>query len=73
MDAMRKTGDPLADAVVSELINDGEIGEVNSLMRTLVFNEYAQLPDVPPIVADYLRQTQSLPDWADRAIIKAGE
>jgi mpaB/rubber oxygenase-like protein len=73
MDAMRKTGDPLADAVVSELFNDGEIGEVNSLMRTLVFNEYAPLPDVPPIVADYLRQTQSLPDWADRAIIKAGE
>jgi hypothetical protein len=73
MDSMRQTGDPLADAVVSELFKDGEITEVNSLMRTLVMNEYAPLSGVPPIVADYLKQTQSLPDWADPAMIKAGE
>lgn len=73
MDAMRQTGDPLADQVVDELFKDAEIGAVNSLMRTLVMNEYAPLTDVPPIVADYLRQTQSLPDWADPAMLKAGE
>jgi hypothetical protein len=73
MDAMRQTGDPLADTVVAELFNDGEIGAVNSLMRTLVMNEYAPPSGVPPVVADYLSQTQSLPDWADPAMLKAGE
>ena len=73
MDAMRQTGDPLADEVVEELFSDGEIAAVNSLMRTLVMNEYAPLAGVPPVVADYLSRTQSLPEWADPAMIKAGE
>jgi len=73
MDTMRQTGDPFADQVIAELFQDGQIGGVNSLMRTLVMNEYAPLTDVPPIVADYLSKTQALPDWADPALIKAGE
>ena len=61
MNAMRQTGDPLADAVVSELFADGDVSQVNTLMRKLTVNEFVEPADVLPIVADYLRQTQSLP------------
>lgn len=73
MDAMRQAGDPLADKVVQELFAGGEVSAVNSLMQTLVTNEYVPLDGARPIVADYLSQTQSLPDWADPAMIEAGQ
>jgi hypothetical protein len=73
MNIMRLTGDPLADEVVTQLFTDGQLSQVTALMRTLVLNEYAPLAGVPPVVADYLNQTQSLPSWADPEMIKAGE
>ncbi len=73
MNVMRLTGDPLADKVVGELFADGDVTQVNALMRTLTMNEYAAPADVPPVVADYLKQTNSLPAWANPEMIQAGE
>jgi hypothetical protein len=73
MNGMRQAGDPLADQVVGELFADGDVAQVNSLMRTLTMNEYAAAADVPAVVAEYLKQTESLPAWADVEMIKAGE
>ena len=73
MNGMRQVGDPLADKVVTELFSDTEVDQVNSLMRTLVANEYVEPANVPSVVADYLRRTEVLPEWADAEKIKAGE
>jgi mpaB/rubber oxygenase-like protein len=73
MNGMRHLGDPLADRVINELFADGDIGQVNGLMRTLIANEYAAADTVPTVVSSYLKATQSLPAWADPEMIKAGE
>jgi hypothetical protein len=73
MNAMRTTGDPLADDVVRELFTDNEVSQVNDLMRTLTVNEYAPPTDLPACVGSYLQQTNALPASVDLDMIKAGE
>jgi hypothetical protein len=73
LEPMRQTGDPLADRVVTELFATGEIAAVNSLMKNLIVNDFPVPEDLPPVVRNYLAQTDALPDWADPDLIKAGE
>jgi len=73
LDSMRQVGDPLADAVAAELFANGQIDEINSLMRHLVANEYPVPENLPSVVRDYLLRTDTLPSWADAELIKAGE
>lgn len=73
MNAMRQTGDPLADNVTAELFADGTVNQVNALMRTLVMNEYVAVEDVPPVVGAYLQATAQLPASADPAKIEAAQ
>jgi hypothetical protein len=73
MDPMRQVGDPLADAVVGDLFNNNSIDSVNALMRNLVSNEYPEPSTFPPIVADYMKQLDQLPDWADAAKIEMAQ
>lgn len=51
---MRRVGDPLADAVVTQLFEDGGIGRVNELMRQLVGNDGVPSAQLPSVVRDYL-------------------
>jgi hypothetical protein len=57
LEAMRAEGDPLADATVAALFEDGGIGSVNRLLRDLSRNDDA-LPDgIPQALRDYLGAT----------------
>lgn len=73
LDGLRHVGDPLADSVITELLGDNDVTTVNSLMRNMIANEYPAPETLPPIVRDYLAQTDALPDWADPKLIEAGE
>ncbi|HVE86195.1 MAG TPA: oxygenase MpaB family protein [Myxococcales bacterium] len=73
MESYRSAGDPLADAVVAELVRGGQVAAVNQLMGHLVTNEYPQPAGMPEVVKRYLAQTDALPEWADLALIQAGE
>lgn len=73
MDRMRLTGDPLADQVVAELFSSREVPEVNALMRTLTLNEHIDSAGAPPVLLEYLRQTESLPPAVNLDLIKTGE
>ncbi|MFG2547871.1 oxygenase MpaB family protein [Streptomyces sp. NPDC048232] len=65
MDALRHSGDELADAVVATLFERGEVGKFNSLMR-YVSTTGQQLPDgLPGVAREYLRTTGAPPDWVD--------
>jgi ER-bound oxygenase mpaB/B'/Rubber oxygenase, catalytic domain len=73
LEPMRHVGDPLADKVISTLVDAGEIASVNAVMRNLVENEYWVPETLPAIVRDYLQSTADLPPWADSAKIAAGQ
>ncbi|MFF8369845.1 oxygenase MpaB family protein [Streptomyces lydicus] len=65
LDALRRTGDELADATVATLFERGEVGKFNTLMR-YVSTAGQELPDgLPAVARDYLHQTSSPPAWVD--------
>ncbi|MFC8347237.1 oxygenase MpaB family protein [Streptomyces sp. NPDC057280] len=65
MDALRQTGDELADATVATLFERGEVGTFNSLMR-YVSTAGAPLPDgLPEVAREYLDATRVPPAWVD--------
>jgi hypothetical protein len=55
--AMRLVGDPIADAVITQLFETGGTQVVNDLMRKLVDNDGLPPEQLPPIVRDYLEST----------------
>ncbi|MFD3535676.1 oxygenase MpaB family protein [Streptomyces sp. NPDC058664] len=65
MDALRRTGDELADATVATLFERGETGTFNTLMR-FFSTAGAPVPDgLPDVAKEYLRATSAPPDWVD--------
>ncbi|MFE5863321.1 oxygenase MpaB family protein [Streptomyces virginiae] len=65
MDALRQTGDQLADATVATLFERGEVGKFNTLMR-YVSTAGAPLPDgLPDVAREYLEATSVPPSWVD--------
>ncbi|MDH6573063.1 hypothetical protein M2160_008084 [Streptomyces sp. SAI-117] len=67
MDVLRQAGDDLADAVVAELFERGEVGQFNTLMR-YVSTAGAPLPDgLPDVAREYLQVTSVPPVWVDWA------
>ncbi|UCM90401.1 oxygenase MpaB family protein [Streptomyces marincola] len=65
MDALRRSGDELADATVATLFERGEVGTFNSLMR-FVSTAGAPLPEgLPDVARDYLERTSAPPSWVD--------
>lgn len=65
LDALRTTGDALADATVATLFERGEVGKFNTLMR-YVSVAGAPLPDgLPDVAREYLHVTSTAPSWVD--------
>ncbi|MFC5958251.1 oxygenase MpaB family protein [Streptomyces pratens] len=65
MNALRHSGDELADAVVATLFERGEVGTFNTLMRH-VSTAGSPLPEGLPYVArEYLQATSMPPSWVD--------
>lgn len=73
LEGMRQVGDPLADAVVTEVVESHGIGRVNEMMGSLVRNDDIVPDDMPAVVRSYLLETERLPEWADRELIAEGE
>ncbi|MFE5239540.1 MULTISPECIES: oxygenase MpaB family protein [unclassified Streptomyces] len=65
LNALRHTGDELADATVATLFERGEVGKFNTLMR-YVSTAGAPLPDgLPDVAREYLEATAAPPAWVD--------
>ncbi|MGH3868381.1 MAG: hypothetical protein ACRDQ4_20120 [Pseudonocardiaceae bacterium] len=65
LDSLRLQGDPLADRVVADLVQSGEIGHVNQVLRVLCDNDTPIPEDLPSPLRDFLARTANLPEWAD--------
>lgn len=70
---LRNLGDPLADAVIAEVFQDGHVQAMNTLMSGFVANEHPVPDNLPAPIRNYLLQSMELPPWADPALIAAGE
>ncbi|MGV4985505.1 oxygenase MpaB family protein [Streptomyces sp. NRAIS4] len=65
MNALRQSGDELADAVVTTLFERGEVGTFNTLMR-YVSTAGSPLPEgLPEVAREYLQTTSVPPSWVD--------
>jgi hypothetical protein len=58
LDAKRKLGDPVADAVVADLIAGGHIDEVDRDLLSLLRNDQELPPNLPQSLHDYLEITK---------------
>lgn len=65
LDQKRLLGDPLADEVMASIVNERGIAEAQILFDKLIRNVDMPLDAFPPIIQQYLKQTNQLPDWTD--------
>ena len=72
LDAMRQQGDPLADATVQRIFEDGEVEAVNRLFGRLLAGEIP-VAEAPKPLADFLERSAILPDWTDATAIARAE
>lgn len=72
LDSLRLVGDPIPDRLIEELARDQSLAEVNRTMRHLVANDHPIPEELPDNVERWLHETDSLPDWADRARLDRG-
>ena len=73
LESKRKMTDPLADGVVSKIIQKGEKYTVNTLLGSFSKDDDALPADLPIEVRDYFEKTAVLPDWADKDLIALGQ
>ncbi|MEZ0094366.1 oxygenase MpaB family protein [Streptacidiphilus sp. EB129] len=64
-DTLRGEGDPLADRVVAELLDTGEIAHANQVLHGLRRNDQSVAEDLPQVLRDYLTATNPVPAWVD--------
>lgn len=72
LDSMRETADPLADAVVSELFQDGFNPMVEKSYTDFIYNHQEIPSGFPLILKDYFLELQTPPDEASTKYILAG-
>ncbi|MGH3624791.1 MAG: oxygenase MpaB family protein [Sciscionella sp.] len=65
LEALKFEGDPLADAVISEMVASGEVAAVNLVLDELRANDQPIPENLPPRVRQYLIETDCPPDWTD--------
>jgi len=70
--ASRKVGDPIGDAAIREIFERKEAHALNAFMGQMVAND--ELPDnLPDGIERFLRETSTLPHWAEPARIREAE
>jgi uncharacterized protein (DUF2236 family) len=66
LEALRAVGDPEPDRIVAELARDGQVQEVNAILRHLIQNNQPIPAELPDNIEFWLRDCATLPAWADR-------
>jgi hypothetical protein len=76
----RHLTDPLADNVITGIINSGNEAQINDILMSLLRNDsfqpgmFSQLGGaVSKLLDDYIETSGTLPEWADAKIIQKGE
>lgn len=68
----RLRADPVADAVIKQILEQDETWEISSLFREMICND-SPIPDaLPQVCKDYFASTDQLPPWVDMQQLKQG-
>ncbi|MGF1431141.1 oxygenase MpaB family protein [Kitasatospora sp. LaBMicrA B282] len=62
---LRAEGDPMADRVVGELLDSGELDHANQVLHGLRHNDQLVPEDLPDVLRTFLLETHPLPAWVD--------
>ncbi|MFF8714571.1 oxygenase MpaB family protein [Streptomyces sp. NPDC015184] len=74
LEAANKTGDPEADELVSELIDNREVDGVNALFRTIgTLKPGEDRSHLPPRLAEFLKKAEAEPPGWTAADVRAAE
>lgn len=73
LQSYRLKSDPIADNVITSIIQKSEVEGINNLFLKLRGNTDLSEVDLPESVKDYFEQTKKLPDWIDQKKIKMGQ
>ena len=65
LDSLRLEGDPVPDQIIEELAREGQIDDVNLVLKQLVRNTQPVPAELPDNIEFWLRDTAKLPAWAD--------
>ncbi|WET77418.1 oxygenase MpaB family protein [Amycolatopsis sp. QT-25] len=65
LEKLKYQGDPLADAVVAEVVADGRTSAVNEVLAQFRDNDQPIPENLPESVRRYLIETDAPPEWAD--------
>ncbi|NJP90596.1 DUF2236 domain-containing protein [Nonomuraea sp. FMUSA5-5] len=65
---LKDMGDPLADEVVTQLLDAGQVNTVNEVFRQISTADSAIPADAPAVLRDYMESTRQFPSW-----VKEGE
>ena len=65
VEELKFLGDPLADAVVADLVATGRVGAVNAVLEHFRANDQPIPEDLPEVVREFLVATDDPPPWAD--------
>lgn len=63
--------DPEADPVVADVLDQGQVAEVNRLLRTWTRNGQPLPAGLPAPLRDFIESARQLPSWADPAKLAA--
>jgi hypothetical protein len=66
-----QVGDPLADAVISEINDLGK--EARQQLNKGLADGLSSLDDPPPAIAAFLTELETMPEWIDVATLEAGD
>lgn len=73
LDELSARGDPEADAVIEDLMKDGDVQSASNVLQTLIRNTQPPPGELPDSVRSYLLDARALPSWADPDLIRRGE
>lgn len=72
LDQMRHHTDPLADDVVANIINTGQLDLINLIFKSLRDNASLDRQLLPDILKDYFDAAANLPAWTDHKLLDKG-
>lgn len=67
LDSLRLVSDPAPDYLIAELVETGQLDNVNRILRELITNNQTIPSDLPDHFENWLRETDKLPAGADTA------
>lgn len=70
LDTLRLEGDPLADKVVTALMENQQVEEVDRVLRDFQNNTQPIPSELPPLMQEYLEATEVPPAWTDYERLK---